>query len=60
MHPRLCVLLQVVDWRMLSAVTAAVVEEMHGVRPRTAAGAVWALGMMRFEAPAFMEAALDR
>lgn len=45
---------------MLSAVTSSVVEEMLSVRPRTAAGAVWALGMMQFQAPAFMEAAYDR
>jgi hypothetical protein len=51
---------QVVEQRMLSAVTSSVVEEMHGVLPRTAAGAVWALGKMRFEAPAFLEAAFDR
>jgi hypothetical protein len=52
--------LQVIDVRMLSAVTSSVVEEMLSVRPRTAAGAVWALGMMQFQAPAFMEAAYDR
>jgi len=51
---------KVVDNRMLAAVTAAVCEEMHGVLPRTAAGAVRALAMMRYEAPAFMEAAFDR
>jgi hypothetical protein len=50
----------VVDAPMLAAVTAATAEEMHGVLPRTAAGAVWSLAQMRFEAPAFMEAALDR
>ncbi|KAF6253132.1 hypothetical protein COO60DRAFT_468044 [Scenedesmus sp. NREL 46B-D3] len=50
----------VTDARMLAAVTAATAEEMHGVLPRTAAGAVWSLAQMRFEAPAFMEAALDR
>jgi hypothetical protein len=51
---------QVVDARMLAAVTSAVVEEVHGVLPRTAAGAVWALARLGYEAPAFMEAALDR
>jgi hypothetical protein len=50
----------VADSRMLAAVTAATAEEMHGVLPRTAAGAVWSLAQMRYEAPAFMEAALDR
>lgn len=50
----------VVDGPMLAAVTAATAEEMHGVLPRTAAGSVWSLAQMRFEAPAFMEAALDR
>jgi hypothetical protein len=50
----------VADARMLAAVTAATAEEMHGVLPRTAAGAIWSLAQMRFEAPAFMEAALDR
>jgi hypothetical protein len=51
---------QVLDQRLLSAVTSCVIEEMHGVLPRTAAGAVWALGQLRFEAPAFLEAAFDR
>jgi hypothetical protein len=48
------------DARMLSAVTGATCEEVHSVLPRTAAGAVWALGRLQHQAPAFMEAALDR
>lgn len=50
----------VVDTRMLAAVTGATAPEMYGVLPRTAAGAVWSLAQMRFEAPFFMEEALDR
>ncbi|KAF8069682.1 rgt-1 [Scenedesmus sp. PABB004] len=50
----------VCDAAMLAAVTSATAEEMHAVLPRTAAGAVWSLARLGYEAPAFMEAALDR